>query len=86
MNRDFHFQNRWVSALTPRLVEGILHRFDCCWIQDQQDYETYLGDVDALTLDGTGLGRASTGVRPQGIPQGQACLHTLLHFLQRPSR
>ena len=48
LNRDFHFQNRWVSALTPRLVEGILRRFHCCWIQTQQEYESCLGDVEAL--------------------------------------
>ncbi len=48
LDKRFHQEGRWVSALTPRLVEALLSRFDCRWIENQRDYEAQLGDLDAL--------------------------------------
>jgi FkbM family methyltransferase len=48
LDKRFHQEGRWVSALTPRLVEALQSRFDCCWIENQRDYEAQLGDLDAL--------------------------------------
>ena len=48
LNKEFHQQNRWVVATTPYLVNGILDRFDCCWIESQHDYENCLGDIEIL--------------------------------------
>jgi glycosyltransferase involved in cell wall biosynthesis/SAM-dependent methyltransferase/predicted O-methyltransferase YrrM len=48
LDREFHEQNRWTTAVTSHLVNGILKRFNCCWIQNQADYENHLGDIDVL--------------------------------------
>jgi hypothetical protein len=48
LKREFHFGGHWVSALTPPLVDGILRRFECRWIESQQDYEREIGDLEAI--------------------------------------
>ena len=48
LNRQFHEQNKWVSATTFHLVEELKKRFDCLFIQNQKDYEQNLGDIDVL--------------------------------------
>ncbi|UCF68810.1 MAG: glycosyltransferase, partial [Acidobacteriota bacterium] len=48
LDRAFHEEGRWVSALTPRLIDELLERFDVCWIEGQSDYEQHLGNLDAL--------------------------------------
>ncbi|MFA5785358.1 MAG: hypothetical protein WC962_10820, partial [Phycisphaerae bacterium] len=48
INRQFHEENRWCSATTYHLVEALKSRFDCIYIQNQQDYENSLGNIDFL--------------------------------------
>jgi len=48
LNREFHDKGRWTNVTTPHLVNGLLDRFDCCWIQNQGDYEELLGEVQVL--------------------------------------
>ncbi|RMG44543.1 MAG: glycosyltransferase, partial [Acidobacteria bacterium] len=48
LHREFHEQGRWVSALTPRLIDELCRRHEVCWIGDQRTYEAVLGDLDAL--------------------------------------
>ncbi|MHC4622304.1 MAG: FkbM family methyltransferase, partial [Planctomycetota bacterium] len=48
VNRQFHEQNRWVSATTYYLVEEFRKRFECVWIEDQQGYVDSLADLNLL--------------------------------------
>ena len=48
LNRQFHEENRWVSATTYHLVEELKRCFQCVYIENQQDYEKCLGDLDGL--------------------------------------
>jgi len=48
LNRQFHEENRWCSATTYHLVEEIKRRFQCVYIETQQEYEKCLGDLDVL--------------------------------------
>ena len=43
-----HYEKKWTCALTPRLVEGILERLNCAWVESQQDYEQCIDEVDAF--------------------------------------
>jgi phenylacetate-coenzyme A ligase PaaK-like adenylate-forming protein/spore maturation protein CgeB len=48
MDRAFHEGRRWTSICTPRLIEGILSRFECRILQNQGDYERELDDLEAV--------------------------------------
>ncbi|MHC4346432.1 MAG: hypothetical protein ACYSUP_17305, partial [Planctomycetota bacterium] len=48
VSRQFHEQNRWVSATSYYLVEEFRKRFDCVWIEDQRGYEDSLADLNLL--------------------------------------
>lgn len=48
LDQAFHAEHRWVSTLTPKLVDYLLAHHQIAWISNQKDYEQHLGDVDAL--------------------------------------
>lgn len=48
LDRNFHNEKRWVSAITPQLVEMLLSNFDCYWMQNQEEYIRNISNVDAI--------------------------------------
>ncbi len=48
LTKERHYEKGWTCTLTPKLVEALLKRFECSWMENQKDYENHLGDVDVL--------------------------------------
>jgi hypothetical protein len=48
LDLEFHVLDRWVVALTPELVRGMIRRFDCELIWNQAEYERKRDRVDVL--------------------------------------
>ena len=48
LSKEFHFGNKWVSAITAKYVNRLIDKYETIWIQNQNDYESCLGDVDFI--------------------------------------
>ncbi|MFX1451706.1 MAG: glycosyltransferase [Promethearchaeota archaeon] len=45
---DFHLRNKWLSAVTPYRINGIMNYFPSIVIETQKDYNKYKNKLDAL--------------------------------------
>jgi len=45
---DFHLSNRWVSAVTPYLINSLLEELSCVVIRNQRDYDKFKDQLDVI--------------------------------------
>lgn len=48
LDLEFHFSNRWVSAVTPYLINSIIEEFSCVVIRNQRDYDKFKDKLDVI--------------------------------------
>lgn len=48
LNLEFHLANRWVSAITPFLIDGLIRELRCIVIGNQTQYEDCKENLDAV--------------------------------------
>lgn len=48
LDKKFHFQKKWVTALTAPMIDAIISSFDTYIISNQKEYEFIVEDIDAL--------------------------------------
>lgn len=68
LDLEFHYRNRWVSAVTPYMMDALIRDIPCVVIRSQEEYDAWKDHLDAVISTEVGWSAPSLRYDPGKPP------------------